>query len=51
MQKQILSAFRSGGCEEYEDDRESSLFSAEMRKFSNDRTICSQQFQREPKKN
>ena len=30
MQKQIPSAFRSGGCQEYEDDRGSSLFSAEM---------------------
>ena len=32
MQEQIPGAFRSGGCEEYEDDRGSSLFSAEMLK-------------------
>ena len=34
MQKQIPSAFFSGGCEEYEDDRGSSLLSTEMRKTS-----------------
>ena len=34
LQKQILSAFRSGGCEEYKDDRGSSLFNAKMRKTS-----------------
>ena len=34
MQEQIPSAFRSGGCEEYENDRVSSLLSAEMRKTS-----------------
>ena len=32
MQEQIPSAFRSGGCEEYENDRGSSLLSAKMRK-------------------
>ena len=30
MQEQIPSAFRSGGCEKYENDRGSSLVSAEM---------------------
>ena len=36
MQQQIPSAFRRGGCEEYEDDRGSSLLSTEMRKISKD---------------
>ena len=34
VQDQIPSAFRSDGCEKYENDRGSSLFSAEMRKTS-----------------
>ena len=34
MQKQITSAFCSGGREKYENDRGSSLLSAEMRKTS-----------------
>ena len=36
MQEQIPSAFRSGACEKYEDDRGSSLLSAEVRKTSED---------------
>ena len=36
VQEQIPSAFRSGGCEKYEDDRGSSLLSAEVRKISED---------------
>ena len=34
MKEQIPSAFRSGGCEEYENDGGSSLLSAKMRKTS-----------------
>ena len=34
MQEQIPSAFCSGGCEKYENDRRSSLLSAKMRKTS-----------------
>ena len=34
MQKQIPSAFCSGGCEEYEDDGGSSLLGAEVRMIS-----------------
>ena len=36
MQEQIPSVFRSGTCEKYEDDRGSSLLSAEVRKTSED---------------
>ena len=32
MQEQIPSAFRSGGCEKYENDRGSSLLGAKTRK-------------------
>ena len=34
VQKQIPSAIRSGGCEEYEDDRGSSLLGSEVRMIS-----------------
>ena len=34
MQKQIPSAFRSGGCEKHENDSGSSLLSAKKRKTS-----------------
>ena len=34
LQKQIPSAFRSGGCEKYENDRGSSILSAKMCKNS-----------------
>ena len=58
VQKQILSAFRSGGCEEYKDDQGDQAFSmpkcgrlARMSKKSYEFCArCCQQFQREPKK-
>ena len=56
VQKPIPSTLRSGRCEEYEDDRGSSLLSAEMCEISENvgeisrvAIRCSQQFREEPK--